>query len=156
MKSILICFLLGVSLFMGGCEQIKTFDNIQDVFKESCCIEVIIDDSSKEYKKQSQEYNKILDEFQNMIDGSRQMPAFGISLDNETRQALKMGVWLKFSFEFVGCNSDMPFETLLIQVSSDFNGINIIRGYKGVYEGRCFYLDLNQGMGSLYNMLVQL
>ena len=69
MKSILICLMLGVSLFMGGCGQIKTFDNIQDVFTESCCIEVIIDDSSKEYNKQSQEYNKILDEFQNMIDG---------------------------------------------------------------------------------------
>ena len=108
---------------MGYGKDAKTFDRIQDVFKESCCIEVIIDNSSKEYKKQSQEYNKILDELQNMIDGSRQMPAFGVSLDNETKQAIKSGVWIKFCFDFVGYNSEMPFDTLLIQVDGGINDV---------------------------------
>lgn len=156
MKSILICLMLGVSLFMGCGKDAKTFDRIQDVFKESCCIEVIIDNSSKEYKKQSQEYNKILDEFQNMIDGSIQMPAFGVSLDNETKQAIKSGVWIKFCFDFVGYNSEMPFDTLLIQVDGEYRGFNIIRGNNNLYEGRCFYLDLNCNMQSLYNRLLQL
>ena len=88
---------------------------------------------------------------------SHQMPAFGVSLDDLTRQEMQTGVWLEFTFDKTCYNSDMPFDSLLINIQNDFTGFNIIRKYQNKYDGRCFYINLiDKNMTNLYNLLSSL
>lgn len=156
MKQILVSIMLGVVLLMQGV-QTKNFNNIQDAFKESCSIELVIDNQKTTFDNQTQEYRLILSEFEKMIKDSHQMPALGVSLNDLTRQEIKNGVWLQFNFDFVGYNSEMPFSSLLIQINKNFGGFNVIRLYDNVYEGRCFYISLNNTtMDNLYNFLMKI
>ncbi|MBO5910011.1 MAG: hypothetical protein J6Q15_00730, partial [Clostridia bacterium] len=46
---------------------------------------------------------------------------------------------------------DMPFDELLIEINPEFSGFNVIRGNKGIFEGRCYYVNLvNCTMKELY------
>lgn len=133
------------------------YQNIQDCFKDSTSIELIIDNQKSNFSKTDENYKQILSTFETMINSSHQAPAFGVSLDNLTRKEMENGVWLEFNFDSTCLNSEMPFDSLLINVQSDFNGFNIIRKYQNKYDGRCFYLNLiDSDMSSLYNLLVSL
>ena len=59
-------------------------------------------------------------------------------------------------FEKTKVYNEMPFETLLINVEKDWSGFNIIRKHDSKYEGRCFYINLeNADMSKLYELLTQ-
>ena len=154
MKSVIIALIIGVIFSMQGVST-KTYETISDCFGDSSYIEVIIDNQNHTYKNHTVEYQNILNQFMDMIKDSHQMPAFGVSLDNETKSAIKNGLWIKFCFDFIGYNSQMPFEELLINVNKDFSGFNIIRGNNGLYEGRCFYINLVGDMNNLYDYLIE-
>lgn len=137
--------------------QTINYSNIQDCFKDATKIEVVIDNNSLIYTKDKENYSKILSEFEDMINNSHQMPAFGVSLDDLTRQEMQTGVWLEFTFDKTCYNSDMPFDSLLINIQNDFTGFNIIRKYQNKYDGRCFYINLiDKNMTNLYNLLSSL
>ena len=90
-----------------------------------------------------------------MLQDSHPMPALGISLHTETLESLKSGIWLKLQYNGTQYVDDMPFDELLINVNSEFFGFNIIRGNKGVYDGRCYYIDLvDNTMSPLYEHLI--
>lgn len=91
-----------------------------------------------------------------ITENSHEMPAFGVSLDHETREALKTGIWIELEFIGVQEYNGMPFESLLMQVNNDHSGFNLVRRYNGKYEGRCFYLHLENNMQQLYDILVEL
>lgn len=124
--------------------------NIQDSFKDSQSITVYKNGASQTYYKE--DFQEILEVFEKMILGSREMPAFGVSVDKLTREELKHGLWIEFNFSKT-MDYGMPFESLLIKVEKDYSGFNIIRKYNGLYEGRCFYLDLEGTMEELHNFL---
>ena len=137
--------------------QTTNYSNIQDCFKDSTKIEVFIDNNSSIYTKNELNFTTILSEFEDMINNSHQMPAFGVSLDDLTRQEMQKGIWIEFTFDKTCYNSDMPFDSLLINIQSDFTGFNIIRKYQNKYDGRCFYIDLiDKDMTNLYNLLSSL
>ena len=75
------------------------------------------------------------------------MPAFGVSLNDETIQAKQTGVWIELFYETTCLNNEMPFDSLLIQVEPENTGFNVIRKYDDKYDGRCFYIDL-KGQGT--------
>ena len=130
-------------------------ENIQDCFDTANIIHVIIDNNEEWYDNNDYEYKEIIFYLKNMLKGSHQMPALSVSLDNETRIAMKTGVWLEFLFDIEGINNDLPFSSLLIEVNENSGGFNIIRKYKDKYDGRCFYIDLNnKNMSELYNYLI--
>lgn len=100
--------------------------------------------------KDLEKFNEI---FSSSLENSRSMPAFGVSLHEETIKAMKEGIWVKFIFNETRIENRMPFDELLIHVEKDNYGLNIIRGNNGKYEGRCFYLDLDKNLNELYNFL---
>ncbi|MGN0961893.1 MAG: hypothetical protein ACI4PF_06840 [Christensenellales bacterium] len=101
------------------------------------------------------EYSLILNEIEYMLEDAREMPAFGVSLDDYTRRELKNGLWVELLFKNQLTHNGMSFESLLVNVVPDYSGFNIIRKYKDKYEGRCFYIDLNgKNMKNLYNILI--
>ena len=78
------------------------------------------------------------------------MPAFGVSIDELTREDMKNGLWIELCFDGVQSFEAMDFEGLLIKVEKDFHGFNLIRRNNGKYDGRCFYLSLQNSMDKLY------
>jgi hypothetical protein len=92
--------------------------------------------------KEDKNFGAIVDGFLAMIDGGHDMPAFGVSLDTETRVAMKTGMWLEFMYNRAYEHNGMPFESLLLELNSDYSGFNLIRKANGKYEGRCFYISL--------------
>ena len=101
-------------------------------------------------------YNDLFETFKTMIKDARSMPAFGVSLDNETRDAMKNGTWIEFVFDSTQSHNDMLFDSLLINVVPEHTGFNIVRKYQGKYEGRCFYLDIQGNMQPMYDEIVKL
>lgn len=103
-------------------------------------------------------YNEIISSWTDMTKGAHEMPAYGVSLDRETRKVMQSGVWVEFVFGQKLEYNGMPFENLLINVEKNFCGFNLIRyTAEHGYDGRCFYLDiLNKNMDSFYNILLNL
>lgn len=91
-----------------------------------------------------------------MLRDSHTMPAFGVSIHAETLNAIRNGVWVKLQYNGTQYVDEMPFDELLIQVEQDYNGFNVIRGNRGVYDGRCYYIDLvGNTMTPLYEYIIQ-
>ena len=102
-------------------------------------------------KEQQEEFDNI---FCDALKDARQMPAYGVSLDDYTQKAFKSGLWIKFIYNDTIVKSEMPFDCLLLNVCEDCHGINLIRGNNGVFEGRCFYLDLEGTLDDVYQFLL--
>jgi len=154
LKKIITLLLLGVACLMPKNFTIE-MPEIVNVINSTNSIDVVIDDNINTFEKEDDKYNEIIDQLNDMLEGSHEMPAFGVSLDNETKQAKKKGVWIELKYSATYTHNEMPFDTLLIEVQKDWTGFNIYRGNKGKYEGRCFYIDLvNNSMNNLYDTLV--
>ena len=106
--------------------------------------------------KNEDTYNTLFGVFNNMLKDARPMPAFGVSLDAETRDAMKNGTWIEFVFDSTQAHNDMPFDALLINVVPEHTGFNIVRKYQGKYDGRCFYVDIQGNMQPLYDEIIKL
>ena len=97
----------------------------------------------------------LLSELKILFSNSREMPAFGVSLHNETVKAMKVGLWIELCFDNKYLHNGMEFEKLLINVENSSTGINLIRYNSGKYEGRCFYIDLiDVDTSKLYKQLI--
>ena len=94
--------------------------------------------------------------FAELIKDCRPMPAYGVSLHDETIKAMQEGVWVRFEFDQTLTVNELPFDELLIHLSRDMYGFNIIRGNQGKYEGRCFYIDVPRNMDKLYEFMLTL
>lgn len=84
----------------------------------------------------------LLAKLKDLFSGARLMPAFGVSLHQETLDALNAGQWLKISFSHEQNVNGLLFDALVFQLSQSA-GLNLIREYNGKYEGRCIYLDFD-------------
>lgn len=103
-------------------------------------------------------FKEIKVEWRAMLDGAYTMPAFGVSLNNETKEEIKRGLWVEFEFKEVMTYSEMPFEKLLIKVEKNYSGFNLVRyNTDRGYEGRCFYYNLvDKNMSDFYDFLLKL
>ena len=133
-----MCIGLILRLLFGSVE-VKNWNTII-----SSADSIVVYTSGEEinFDKTNDDFELIIGEFLEMIDGGHDMPAFGVSLDTETRNAMRGGIWLEFVFEEVQEYNGMPFESLLIELNSEYSGFNLIRKTEGKYEGRCFYINL--------------
>lgn len=133
-------------------------EEINEVFDCAEIINVYNKGAKISYSSGDKEYKEILACWNEMIDGAHDMPAFGVSLDNYTKEEMKKGLWVEFDFEKVLKCSGMPFEKLLVSVEKDSQGFNLIRYNSDYgYNGRCFYLDLvGKNMGDFCDLLLNL
>lgn len=97
------------------------------------------------------EFEKIFNKIEKILCGSRVMPAFGVSLHDETQNVLRSDVWLQINFNETQEKDGMPFDSLLFKLEVT-SGINLIRLHHGQYEGRCIYLDFDDEI-DLYTIL---
>lgn len=133
------------------------YNDIHSAINDSKSVEVIINDNRKLFIKGDEDFENILNCFNDMVNNSHQMPALGVSIHELALEKMKEGVWVEFNFNNILYCNDMPFESLLIEVVPNFGGFNIVRKYKDRYDGRCFYIDLvNSDMSNLYSVLQSL
>lgn len=137
----LLCILL---LLLGGGG--TKVENIAESFNEAAYINIYREGEQFRFNSNSDGYEAVLDALERVTAKSYEMPAFGVSLDNETREAMKEGLWVELVFSKARTHNQMPFESLLIKVDGQASGFNLIRGYNGQYAGRCFYLSLDGSM----------
>lgn len=120
-------------------------------------VNVIVDGVTTAYVVGGQKFNEICAAWNNMLFGAHEMPAYGVSLDRETRKAVKSGVWAEFVFDNEFSSNGMPYEKLLVNAQPEWRGFNIIRyTAEHGYDGRCFYYDLvNKDMSLFYDCLTK-
>lgn len=101
-------------------------------------------------------FNAVMDGWRTMTAGARQMPAFGVGINELVLNELKNGLWVQFDFgEVFECN-EMPFEKLLVEAKREYTGFNLIRyTEERGYDGRCFYLDLDNNMNDFCELLLK-
>ena len=122
-------------------------------FKSASQIIVTVQNNETTLVKGDDKFELILDAFLTIIHNAHDMPAFGVSIDKETRKAKQSGIWLEFVFEKTMLHNNMPFDALLIEVNPDYSGFNLIRKHNNKYEGRCFYFNLESDMSKLYETI---
>lgn len=127
--------------------------NLYDFFENADSITIYNSNNKLNFKKNTPEFNELLSEFQDTIYNSYELPALSVSLHNETIQALKLDCWIEFNFTSTLSHNDLPFQSLLIQITPEQNALNIIRKQNSQYEGRCFYLNLDSTKTSLFNLI---
>ena len=103
-------------------------------------IEIVENGTFKDLK--NIRFESTLLKLKNLFSSARLMPAFGVSLHQETLDALNAGQWLKISFSHEQNVNGLLFDALVFQLSQSA-GLNLIREYNGKYEGRCIYLDFD-------------
>lgn len=118
-------------------EMIKSLDDIKDIY-------IFNNGKGFCYKKDSQEYTKIVKNLKKVYGDAVLMPAFGVSLHNETMAAMNDGLWLKIEYNKKQEIGGLPFTSLVIYLEKEpVWGFNIIREYNGELDGRCLYLNLD-------------
>ncbi|MBE7088888.1 MAG: hypothetical protein E7370_05185 [Clostridiales bacterium] len=132
-------------------ELLQSFENLQK-------IEVYNEGNKVEFLNTDKEYKSIVYEWNQLCFDAIKMPAYGVSLNDETEREIKQGVWVNFIFNRKQIVDGMFFEALLVKVEKEWQAFNLIRyNAKTGYNGRCFYLQLNnKNMFNLYNLLINL
>lgn len=133
-------------------------EEIYNVFDSATEINVYNEGVKVSYSAGGKEYEDILEQWNNMIDGAHQMPAFGVSINDLTLKEMEKGLWVEFCFDKQAECCGLPFEKLLVNVNKEYYGFNLIRYNSNCgYDGRCFYLDLvGKNMDELYDLLMKL
>lgn len=127
---------------------------VQQIFEEVQEINIYDNGSSMKLLPAQMGYKLVISGFKNLLANARQMPAFGVSLDNETREAMVEGLWVEFDFGKKLWYSQMSFEKLLVQVISTYSSFNVIRyNSNDGYSGRCYHFALNDDMSKFYDIL---
>lgn len=153
MKTLCIIIIL-ITNILG--DSMPRYEQINDYFHKSTSVITHVDGISREHESDSQEYKNILSMLDTLCENSRDLPALGVSLHNETKEALGNGVWLELIYSDTLYHNEMPFDSLLINVQPNYMGFDLIRGMRGKYEGRCFHLSINGYITPLYDLIVSM
>ena len=131
---------------------------LNEIIASSECINVYNDGEVSVYRQNETPYNRIVEGWKLLCENAREMPAFGVSLNNETIEARNIGLWVEFVFDKQHTHSSMTFEKLLVKVEKEWQGFNIFRyNAEGGYNGRCYFYDLvGSNMAQFYDILVNL
>ncbi|MBQ9796015.1 MAG: hypothetical protein IJW36_03575 [Clostridia bacterium] len=117
--------------------------SLVDIVESVDNFEIYNNGEIKKIPQQADEFLTMKSKLRGLFSCARLMPAFGVSLHNETTQELKKDVWLKINFNKIEEKNGLYFSALLFKLE-DVQGFNLIRLYNGKYDGRCLYLDLDE------------
>ena len=132
----------------------ENFCPIAEHFKDASAIKIFSSGKEWLYERNTPSFGAVLEGANQLFADGIQMPAFGVSMDKLTREELKSGLWVEFCFSEEKHCMNMPFESLLFAVRAEYKGFNIVRKTEGLYQGRCYYVDLrDKDMAELFQSL---
>lgn len=132
------------------------FDNLTDSFKVANKMIVSFSGKDQVFERGNDKFEKVILALEKIVIDSHEMPAYGVSLDEETRKEKVNGIWIELLFDSPCKHDGMDFESLLLKVEKENYAFNLIRKYNGKYEGRCFHLSLSSSTKSLFETLESL
>ena len=132
--------------------------SINEVIGACDKIEVISDGVVKSFSHADAQAKSILSAIASMNEGGWEMPGYGVSIDRLTREEMKKGMWLRLVYDERQTRNEMPFDSLLIRVKSEYCGYDLIREVDCKYQGRVFYFNLKEGknMQELFSLMQKL
>ena len=133
--------------------QHNQLNNLTNYFFESSKLTIFQNSVKTTFVNGDDKYELVLEALNLICKNSHEMPAFSVAEHKNTIDALGSGTWLELEFDTTKTYNEMPFDSLLIEVDSNFSGFNLIRKYNGKYDGRCFYLNLSSNMEYLFNTI---
>lgn len=150
----LMCAIIVLINLFTGEKYVPSFNSINDYFEQSYSITVYKDGETTDHILGDDTYTNILKLLNDVCEGSREMPAYGVSLHEETRKEMQNGLWIELTFNKTETHNEMPFDSLLIKVEKEYQGFDLIRGQEGKYDGRCFHIYCpHKNTENLYNYL---
>ena len=128
--------------------------NLSNIVESAESINVYNDGNIISFTEKEKTFDVLVEGWQDLLDNSHEMPAFGVSLNRHTTEEMKKGLWIEFVFEKQIFYNEMPFEKLLVKVEKLWQGFNIIRyNASSGYDGRCYYVDLvGKNMSVFYDI----
>lgn len=126
--------------FMGVPMMIMSFFSAIEVLSYATDYQVMIDGKTVEISLEEKEILK--QKVEDLFENSHTMPAFGVILPEMYDEAVQEGMYVSIKFDGVYSVNELPFDELVFGVNKGDTGFNLMRGNKGVFQGRCIYLDL--------------
>lgn len=116
---------------------------IENVKNYADAVTVYVNGNATTFCREGDAFAAVCSVWEGLLKPSRQMPALGVSLHNETIKELKKGTWLEFSFPETYANEGMWFDKLLVKLVPETPCFDIVRyTEKYGYEGRCLHFNL--------------
>ena len=125
---------------MGVPMMILSFFEAVDVMPYVDYSSLIVDGVEIELSEEQQEQlnSQILQMFENV----HTLPSFGVVFNDMYQEQIQQGKFVSLKFGEVLELNSLPFDELVFEVVSESQGINLMRGMNGVFQGRCIYVDL--------------
>lgn len=117
-------------------------NSLVDIVDNIKSLEIFENGNIKLIEATDESFFKIKTNLTDLFSSSRLMPAFGVSMHNETLNEIQKDCWLKINFQNEVEKSGLPFNALIFKLEQ-VQGFNLIRLHNNNYEGRCLYLDLD-------------
>lgn len=150
----LACIFLCLFCFFNG--GYMRFDNLTYSFRVANKMIVSFSGTDYVFEKGNDKFEKVILAIEKIVVDSHEMPAFCVSIDEETRKEKTKGIWIELLFDSPCKHDGMDFESLLFKVEENNYAISLIRKYNGKYEGRCFHLSLASSTKQLYDAVESL
>lgn len=145
----ILFFLMGVPMM------IMSFFEVIDVLPFVSQYQLIVDGNVVELTEE--ESQNLQTSIEQLFENSYTMPAFGVVFDEMYKEEIKNGYFVSMKFESPIEVNGLPFDELVFKVEKDFQGVNLMRGNKGIFQGRCIYLNLQEkNMENLYNLIEEI
>ncbi len=77
-----------------------------------------------------------------LFEGSHTLPSLAVMFENDFQQKIQEGTYVSLKFERPCEINDLLFDELVFEVVPEYQGFNLYRGNRGVFQGRCVYVDL--------------
>ncbi len=122
---------------------VENYNELNNIIKDITSFNIYYKNKRINIDKDNKHFSTIIDKIVDNIKKARIMPALGVSIHEETIEAMKRDCWIEINFIAEQEINDLPFDALLMRVERT-SGINLIRKYKGRYQGRCIYLDFDE------------
>lgn len=120
---------------------IMSFFEVVDVLPYVQSFDLIVNGHQIELSEQQQ--TTLQEGVQELFENSLTMPAFAVTFDEIFKEEIQDGTFVLMKFDRVFKVNELPFDELVFKVQPDFQGFNLYRGMRGIFQGRCIYIDLN-------------
>lgn len=79
-----------------------------------------------------------------LFENARTMPAYGVVTDEVFQEEIKDGYFVSLKFNHLMELNQLPFDELVFKIQENSYGVDLMRGVKGVVQGRCIHLDFQK------------
>lgn len=127
---------------------------LRTIIAECAEIKVSADGKSAVYGRQCEQYGELMAAVMKLLKNCREMPAFGVALDELTKSY--NGIAVEFVYNERREYNGAPFEKLFVRLEPYYSGVNLERYHDGKYQGRCFYLNFEKQAKLLTDVIEKL